>query len=150
MEQPQDAPSSDGCQGVRQFLGLPRSHFQAGTLCRRSDVKNKSPVSSVRSLSGGGRNWKARGDCISSSLSVLIVTPSVSSPAGARGSSRCCPARGAPAATQLRRLSREWAVGDGVWKERSRGRGNHPTNSADCGAGRDGVQPGVTLGLGSF
>lgn len=58
-----------------------------------------------RSLSGGGRNWEARGERISSSLSVLIVIPGVPSPAGARGSSGCCPARGAPAAAQLRRLS---------------------------------------------
>lgn len=30
MEELQDAPSPGGCQGARQLLGLPRSHFQQG------------------------------------------------------------------------------------------------------------------------
>lgn len=77
--------------GVR--LGLPRSYFQRGhsVVSQMSTTKALFPRFA---LSGGGRNWEARGDGVSSSLPVL--SPPCPRPRGAGGSSRCCPAPGAP------------------------------------------------------
>lgn len=74
-------------------LGLPRSYFQRGhsVVSQMSTTKALFPRFA---LSGGGRNWEARGDGVSSSLPVL--SPPCPRPRGAGGSSRCCPAPGAP------------------------------------------------------